>query len=138
MIGVVFVSILVVALRILGRVRTEQPFPEVWQRFAPWIWTALVIMAVTGLLLVAGEPVREFTSTSFWLKMALIVVAVVGAASFGHRAAAIASGAESELSSGSRTAAVATIALWLAIIFLGRAIAYDVEVWGALSLAARG
>ena len=138
MIGIVFVSILIVALRILGRVRTEQPFPEVWQRFAPWIWTALVIMAVTGLLLVAGEPVREFTSTSFWLKIALIVVAVVGAASFGRRAAAIASGAESELSSGSRTAAVATIALWLAIIFLGRAIAYDVEVWGALSLAARG
>lgn len=138
MIGVVFVSILVVALRILGRVRTEQTFAEVWQRFAPWIWSALVVMTVTGLLLVAGEPVREFTSTSFWLKMTLIVVAVVGAASFSRRAAAIANGAVSESSTGSRAAAVATIALWLAIIFLGRAIAYDVEVWGALSLAARG
>jgi hypothetical protein len=30
---------------------------------------------------------------------------------------------------------VATVVLWLAIIFLGRAIAYDVEVWGSLSLA---
>jgi hypothetical protein len=28
--------------------------------------------------------------------------------------------------------------LWVGIIFLGRAIAYDVEVWGTLSLSHHG
>jgi hypothetical protein len=30
--------------------------------------------------------------------------------------------------------AVATVCMWLFIIFLGRAIAYDVEVWGSWHL----
>ncbi len=37
---------------------------------------------------------------------------------------------------GRKAAALATVVLWLAIIFLGRAIAYDDEVWGSLSLHA--
>ena len=34
-----------------------------------------------------------------------------------------------------RVAAVVTVLLWLAIIFMGRSIAYDVEVWGSWHLA---
>jgi hypothetical protein len=34
----------------------------------------------------------------------------------------------------SRLAAAAIIVLWIVIIFLGRAIAYDAEVWGSWSL----
>ena len=44
--------------------------------------------------------------------------------------------ASAQFSAGRKAAAVATVVLWLAIIFLGRAIAYDVEVWGSLSLHA--
>lgn len=138
MIGVVFVSILVVALRILGRVRTDQSFTEVWNRFAAWIWTALVVMTFTGALLVVGEPVREFSSTSFWLKMVLLAIGVASAVSFARRAAALAGRGDAEFSAGSRALAVGTVGLWLVIIFLGRAIAYDVEVWGSWSLSAAG
>ena len=41
-----------------------------------------------------------------------------------------------EFSAAAKTASVAIVVLWLAIIFLGRAIAYDKEVWGSLSLHA--
>src|SRR5690606_8073293 len=132
MIGVVFVSILMVALRVLGKMRTDETLAQVWQRFAPWMWGGIVVMTVTGALLVIGEPVREFTALSFWIKMALIVVGVVSAALFGRAARAAADG-PAEVSSGMRSMAVGTIVLWLAIIFLGRAIAYDREVWGSLS-----
>jgi len=71
MIGVVFISILMVALRVLGHVRTDESFATVWARFAPWMWTGLVVMALTGLTLIVGEPIREFTALSFWLKMTL-------------------------------------------------------------------
>jgi uncharacterized membrane protein SirB2 len=137
MIGVVFVSSLMITLRVTGSVRADEPFAAVWRRFAPWMWGGLVVMALTGLTLIAGEPVREFTALSFWLKMALIAVSVVSIVIFGRTLRPeVLTSANAEFSTGRKAAAVATIALWLAIIFLGRAIAYDVEVWGSLSLHA--
>jgi hypothetical protein len=124
-IGVVFVSSLMIALRVLGRMRADEPFAAVWARFAPWLWGGLVVMAVTGLILVVGEPVREVTALSFWLKMGLIVVAASGTAWLGRSF-----GSAVVFSTAAKAGAVALIVVWLAIIFLGRAIAYDTEVWG--------
>jgi uncharacterized membrane protein len=137
MIGIVFVSILIIALRVLERIRMDQTFGEVWRRFAPWTWGGLIVMTITGALLIIAEPVREFTSSSFWLKMALLAVAIGSAVAFQRSLLPAALGAhhEYEFSGRTRTAAVVTLGIWLAIIFLGRAIAYDVEVWGALSLS---
>jgi uncharacterized protein DUF6644 len=175
-IGVVFVSSLMIALRVLGRMRADEPFALVWARFAPWMWYGLVVMVVTGVLLVIGEPVREFTAFSFWLKMTLLAIAVTATFVFGRTfgpgsaAAGVAAGmrasathagvspasgvaagsgaagvagvsvadaagvASAEFSPGAKAVAAGIMVVWLAIIFLGRAIAYDVEVWGSLSL----
>jgi uncharacterized membrane protein SirB2 len=137
MIGVVFVSMLTVALRVLGQVRTDEPLAEVWHRFAPWFWTALGVMAGTGLVLTIGEPVREVSALSFWIKMTLIVVGVVSALYFGRTVAtaAVVGAATSVYSGRARVVAVATIVLWVAIMFLGRWIAYDVEIWESWHLA---
>jgi hypothetical protein len=137
MIGVVFVSMLSVALRVLGQIRTDEPLAEVWHRFAPWFWTALGVMAGTGLVLTISEPVREVSALSFWIKMALIVVGVASALYFGRTVATAAGvGAVTSVYSGrARVVAVATIVLWVAIMFLGRWIAYDVEIWESWHLA---
>jgi len=132
-IGVVFVSSLMIALRVLGRIRTDEPFAAVWARFAPWMWSGLVVMVVSGVLLIVGEPVREFMTLSFWLKMALLAIVVVGTALLGRMLQPATPAASPEFSGAARTAAIAIVVLWLAVIFLGRAIAYDVEVWGGLS-----
>jgi uncharacterized membrane protein SirB2 len=129
-IGIVFVSSLMTALRVLGRVRADEPFAAVWARFAPWLWGGLIVMMVTGLLLVAGEPVREVTALSFWLKMVLLAIGVAGTVVLGR---SLASKAVLDFSTAARTGAIALVALWLAIIFLGRGIAYDVEIWGSHS-----
>ena len=136
MIGVVFVSSLVITLRVLGRVRADEPFAVVWNRFAPWMWSGLIVMALTGLTLVVAEPIREFTALSFWLKMGLIAISVTTIFLFGRSLRPAAVGPRGEFSAGEKAIAIATIVMWLAIIFLGRAIAYDVEVWGSLSLHA--
>ena len=136
MIGIVFVSMLMVALRVLGQVRADEPLADVWHRFAPWFWTALGVMLGTGVILTIGEPVREVSALSFWLKMALIVIGVISALYFGRTVAAAAGAAASSVySSRARVVAVATIVLWLVIIFLGRSIAYDVEIWESWHLA---
>jgi hypothetical protein len=133
MIGIVFVSSLVVALRVLGRMRADEPFAAVWGRFAPWMWSAFITLLVTGLLMIIGEPIRQFGALSFWLKMGLVVVAVVVTTLLGVLLKQAPHDAATPLRGVARPVAVGLLVLWLAIIFLGRAIAYDVEVWGALS-----
>jgi hypothetical protein len=139
-IGVVFVSILVVALRVMGWMRAEEPFARVWRRFSPFLWGGLLVMAVTGLLLTIAEPVREFMTLSFRLKLVLLAIGITGAALFGRSLRGM-SAAQGEAEGGRpfppriRLAAVATVLLWLAVIFLGRAIAYDDSVWGDWSPA---
>jgi uncharacterized membrane protein len=134
MVGVVFVSILMISLRVLGRMRADEPLLQVWNRFAPFLWTGVVLMAITGTILTIAEPVREFMTLSYRIKMILLVVCISSAALFGRsvrRAARASGGNAAAPASGSvRFAAVVTVALWLFIIFLGRAIAYDNSVWG--------
>jgi hypothetical protein len=138
-IGIVFVSLLMIVLRVLGWMRVDQAFSVVMDRFSPWISNGLFVLAATGITLVIGEPIRELMSLSFWLKMGLLAVGVTSAVLFNRslRPALIAGGPEPEFSAITKSAAMATVVLWLAIIFLGRAIAYDVEVWGSLSLSPR-
>ena len=50
MIGVVFISVLLIALRVLGWARADEAFTSVWARFAPFMWWGLAVMAVTGVL----------------------------------------------------------------------------------------
>jgi hypothetical protein len=134
MIGIVFVSSLVIALRVLGKLRADESFGTVWGRFAPWLWSAFGVMVVTGILMIIGEPGREFGALSFWLKMGLVALAVVVTTFLGTLLKTAPHDAATALRGPARPAAVGLVVLWLAIIFLGRAIAYDVEVWGHLSL----
>jgi putative copper export protein len=131
MIGVVFVSMLLIVLRVQGKFRRDESFETVWQRFAPWMWRGLAIMAATGLLLIIGEPLRQAKALSFWLKMGLLVVAVLCTLCLRRSLAGHVAG---DIPSDKRWAARAILVIWLAIIFLGRAIAYDVEVWESFSL----
>jgi hypothetical protein len=132
MIGVVFVSSLMVSLRVLGRVRADEPFPAVWRRFAPWMWTGITVMAITGAPLIVAEPVREFYAVSFWVKMALIVTGIACVTVMDHafRPAGQGSQALPEFSSGAKVVAAATILIWVGVVFFGRAIAYDGAIWG--------
>jgi Family of unknown function (DUF6644) len=134
MIGVVFVVIMMITLRVLGYVCTDETFAAVWQRFTPWMWPAISVMAVTGVILSIGEPVREASAMSFWIKMCLIVVGIASALLFGRALRPLAYVGAAQFSGSAKLVAVGTLVLWLFIIFLGRAIAYDVEVWESLHL----
>jgi hypothetical protein len=125
-----------VALRVLGRARVDEPLDRVWARFAPFLWTGVIIMVITGVLLTLSEPVRELMTLSFRLKIGLLAIAITSAVVFGRRVdAAAGAGPAIAPSRAMRAGAVLTVVLWLAIIFLGRAIAYDDLIWGTWSPA---
>ena len=131
--GVASVSGLMILLRVLGVQRADQPFETVRARFAPWLAASLCVMVATGIAQTLGDPVREFTATSYWVKLALISCCIGGTlwlVRAGHARAA------PDASSPLRAKAVAgaLILFWLAIAMLGRMIAYDRAIWGSLSL----
>ncbi len=137
-IGLVVGSILMVALRIFGVAGTDQTLGQTHSRFAPWISWSLVLLLVTGLLMVIGEPVRELVTVSFWVKMALVLAIVAVGVAFRNAVAAQAQRSETAgpASGSARLAAALTLLALVLIIMLGRFIAYD-HVWGPLSPATK-
>jgi hypothetical protein len=135
-IGVVVGSVFMVDLRILGWAGTDQTLRQTTNRFGPWLTGALCVLLATGVLMVVGEPVRELVTVSFWLKMFLVAVGTLVAAIFQISLRKHEQDWEDE--EGSRASikwlAILTFVVWVAVIFLGRLIAYD-HVWGAWSPA---
>lgn len=128
--GVVTASGVLIALRVLGWHRVDLTIDAVWERFAPWLGWGLAVMVVTGALQVLGDPVRAFTATSYWVKMAFLLLSVGGT----RWLARIASRQPGASSLALNVVAAAIILCWLGIPLLGRTIAYDRTLWGSLSL----
>ena len=104
-------------------------------RYGAWITGALWLLLASGGLLIVAEPVRELVTLSFWLKMALVVCLVVLVTVFG-RYVRQAAAADQPVTPAMRWFAALTLLLLVAIIVLGRLIAYD-HVWGSLSPATK-
>jgi hypothetical protein len=135
-IGVVLASVFMVDLRILGWAGMDQTLRETTNRFGPWLTGALCVMLATGLLMVIGEPVRELVTVSFWLKMFLVAVGTLVSAAFQITLRKSEQHWEDTLVNrrSIKWMAILTFLIWLAIIILGRLIAYD-HVWGSWSPA---
>ncbi len=129
--GVVAASGVMLALRVLGWQRADEPFDAVYERFARWLGWGLLAMAATGAAQTLGDPVREFTATSYWVKLALLLGCVLGT-----RALASAGRRQQTFSAAAKATAAWLIFSWLAIVLLGRMIGYDLAIWGSWSLRA--
>lgn len=137
-IGVVLGSVLMMSLRILGWAGMDQTLRQTANRFGPWLTGALLLMLVTGILMVIGEPVRELITISFWVKMFLVAVATVIAAMFQSRLRKHEQEWEETLvhRKSIQWVTILTFLIWACIIVLGRLIAYD-HVWGSWSPATK-
>ena len=129
--GVAVGSGVMIALRALGWQRADEPFEATWRRFAPWLAGSLAVMVATGIAQTVGDPVREFTATSYWAKLALLLLAVLGTLSLGLAARRAPAAA---FSPALKLIAAGLILCWLALPPLGRMIGYDLAIWGSLSL----
>ena len=121
-IGVVLTSVLMIDLRIFGWAGHDQTLLETTDRFGPWLSWALLVLLITGISMVVGEPVRALLSFSFWLKMSLVAVGALIQTLVNRRSV--------------KWLAIVTLLMWVGIVVLGRLIAYD-YVWGSWSLKPR-
>jgi hypothetical protein len=117
----VLFSALSIDLRVLGVGARRTSVAGMAAHFLPWIWTAVPLMAVTGAILIIGEPRRDLLNPAFQTKMLLLICAL--AATLGIQS--IARGATTDRPGWPlRALAVVSLAFWFAIAVCGRLIAY--------------
>ena len=122
-ISAAFGAIVMVNLRIFRLAGTERSMAETERRYVRWIWWSLLVMLISGIGMTIAEPVRELVNPVFWVKMPLVVVAVLTSLWFHHRVMR-------RLAAGGtagpviKTAALLIIVLWMVIMLCGRWIAY--------------
>jgi hypothetical protein len=111
---------LILALRFMGRGIVSEPLQHLSARVTSAIWTLLIVLVISGLLLITAEPGRTITNPAFYFKMVCLVV-VVGLTLWLARAARSES---TQLTPVHSAVAVCTMLLWSGIIVAGRLIAY--------------
>jgi len=125
-VAVLFSSAVLVDLRIWRLLERDVPLAQVARRFLPPIWPVLLILLITGSLLIVGEPRRSLLNSTFYLKMALLAVAIMLTAGLQRSISSSPNSWDKDRGRrlAARFAATASIALWCGILFAGRWIAY--------------
>jgi hypothetical protein len=72
----VMASIVMIDLRVLGFALPSQSPQEMIRRLMPWFWTALVLLALSGLMFVFARPRRYFVNPVFGAKFAFLALAL--------------------------------------------------------------
>lgn len=124
-IAIVVGSALVSDLRLAGVLATDESPATVVRRYLPWMWIALVVLLLTGIVMLIAEPGRTLGNTVFWAKMALVVFAFALTLFFRKPLLDPAFALEHASWRGAvKPAAWISLIVWVAVVFCGRWIAY--------------
>lgn len=124
--ALVFASVFMVIAKVLRLNAANVGVTAIAERFLPWIWGGTIVLAITGTLLVIGEPVRSLINTFFWTKMGLLAIALIVVAAFQwslSNRADVWEGPDAPKAL-LKLVAVVSLIVWSAIIICGRFIAY--------------
>ncbi len=123
--AVVFGTILIVDLRLLGWPNTQRAFSRFHNELLRWTWVAFGISAVTGVLLFIVNSVTYYHNTAFRLKMIALVLAAVNMWVFengvGRKSAAWDQG---PTPSAARLAGALSLTIWVSVLFIARWIGF--------------
>ena len=109
-------------LRILG-VAPQIPVVE-FRRFVPIMWLGFWLNAASGVLLLIAYPTKALTNPVFYLKLALLAVALLILAAVRRRVLVEATGTATSFPAGVRGLAATSLACWAGTIATGRLLAY--------------
>jgi len=133
-VAMVFCSVVMIEFRILG-VTNSLTIEQTAHRFVPWIFGGVVVLALTGSILIIGEPKRSLPSYEFQMKMLYLAVAIAFTIAFvrsvrQHAAVWETAGGPSQNATGRtlvNALALVALAVWGMVVVYGRWIAYTVQ-----------
>lgn len=132
-VAMVLSSVVMIEFRVLGLTRS-QTIEQTAHRFVPWIFGGVVVLAVTGGVLIVGEPERSLPSYEFQMKMLYLAVAIAFTIAFAQSVRQhafvweAAGGGVRKATSRTLVNGLALVALlaWSMVVVYGRWIAYTV------------
>jgi len=74
---VFFGGLLIVDLRLMGRGLTNQPLAQVAREARPWLFGGFLALLVTGIPQLMLQPIKEYYSDIFWIKMYILAAAII-------------------------------------------------------------
>jgi hypothetical protein len=123
----VFGTILIVDVRLLGVASTERPFSGVLSDVLKWTWLAFAVTVTSGLLMFVTNAGTYYHNVYFRTKMALIVLAGVNTLAFEltTKRSVQRWDRNKAAPAGGRTVAVLSLIIWIGVIFLGRWVGFS-------------
>jgi len=114
-------------LRLVGFTLRTVPVSRMWRGLFPWISLGAVIMMASGALLFWSDPVRFYGNVFFRVKVVGLALALANAMAFhfGIERSLVQWDTQTPPPPAARVAGAASIALWAAIIVVGRLVAYN-------------
>lgn len=118
---VVFGSIVMVDLRLLGWTSRGTSISRLTEETLPWTWTAWVLAAITGSMLFISKAVTYAGNFEFRLKFICMALAGVNMLVFHFGAyRRVADWDRDTPPAAARLAGALSLAFWIAVIFFGR------------------
>jgi Family of unknown function (DUF6644) len=124
--SMVFGTIAIIDLRLLGIASTRRPFSRIASDVLKWTWAAFALTAATGLLMFITNANVYYHNFFFRTKMALLALAGINMLLFELTAGRSVHRWDKDQSTpvAARTIAALSLLLWIVIIFMGRWIGF--------------
>jgi uncharacterized protein DUF6644 len=119
--ALLFGAVIFVDLQMLGVIRSDTPVWRLDESLRPWIFTSLVIILVTGVLLFLSEATKLYNNGPFRIKVVMLLIALVFHFTI-HREAT-----QTDRTVGlkwERLTAAVSLVLWISVGLAGRAIGF--------------
>jgi hypothetical protein len=124
--ALVFGTILIVDLRLLGFPDTRRPFTRVSDELLRLTWSGFVLSVITGALMFAANATTYFDNTAFRVKMLLLIAAGLNMAYFQRVTFKTVAQWDKDAPApfAARMAGAISMLLWISVIVVGRWIGF--------------
>jgi hypothetical protein len=113
-------------LRLMGITGKRYTIRALTARYLPWMWISVIVLLITGVILITGEPDRALGNWVFQVKMALLVTVLLLTVGFNRILKRNSSfwEAPSTHQGAAKVTGLVSLLLWIGIVVAGRWIAY--------------
>ena len=124
--ALVFGTIAIIDLRLLGIASTERPFQRMWSDILKWTWAAFALTALTGALMFITNARVYYHNFFFRTKMSLLLLSGINMLVFELTAGRTIHRWDKAPSAprAGKAAAALSLAMWIGIIIMGRLIGF--------------
>jgi hypothetical protein len=131
-IALVFGTIAIIDLRLLGVASADRRYSEMARELLPWTWGAWVVAATFGTLLLASHPVAYFENADFRLKFLCMGLAGANMLIFQFLTSRdIAQWDEGGTSLAGKLAGGLSLAFWIGVVYFARMTGFTLVQGGA-------